>query len=377
MAGQRPAGHLAPGRTRSPPPAPVRPRWSARRGRRPRRNGRAPAARSGCPGGVSASARSKLASAAACPGRAPLPGEGEEPQRRRFQLRRLLGLPGGAGELERGRVVVGEHVGEVLDPVGRLRLDPGRRGDVAGGARGARELGVGDVAGQDVPEGVLGLARHRRVPRRAARAPCARARAACRTTALAVALAHLRRPPRPRRPCRSTAASASSDFASGVEGVEAGGDQRLHRGRERHLGALPELPARAVPHEQVAVLAAAGRTPRRRAGCPPARSRIGCCSSAGMHGASRAAPRRDGRSPRGERREVDRCRRCAAPPRSRGGARRARAGRCRRRAAAHLPRGRRGARGRRASRRRPSGGPRTRARSGAPRRPSPGTCATR
>ena len=52
------------------------------------------------------------------------PGEAEEPQRGRFELRGLLGLSGCPGELEGGRVVVGEHVGQVFDPLGRLRLDP-------------------------------------------------------------------------------------------------------------------------------------------------------------------------------------------------------------------------------------------------------------
>ena len=74
---------------------------------------------------------------------------------------RLFCLSGGAGEVEGGRVVVGEHVGEVLDPVGDLRFDPGRGRDVAGGAGGSRELGVGDVADESVAEGVLGLAVHR------------------------------------------------------------------------------------------------------------------------------------------------------------------------------------------------------------------------
>ena len=52
------------------------------------------------------------------------PGEGEEPQRRRFELGGLLGLSGGPRELQRRRVVVGEDVGEVLHALGGLRLDP-------------------------------------------------------------------------------------------------------------------------------------------------------------------------------------------------------------------------------------------------------------
>ena len=60
--------------------------------------------------------------------------QAEEAQRGCFELARLLALPGGAGELEGSRVVVGEHVGQVLDPVGSLRLDPGGCCDMAGGA---------------------------------------------------------------------------------------------------------------------------------------------------------------------------------------------------------------------------------------------------
>ena len=93
-----------------------------------------------------------------------LPGEGEEPQRRCLELGGLLGLPGGPRELQGRRVVVGEDVGEVLDPLGGLGLDPARRGDVTRGPRGSGELAVGDVAGQDVPEGVLGLALDRGTP---------------------------------------------------------------------------------------------------------------------------------------------------------------------------------------------------------------------
>ena len=92
------------------------------------------------------------------------PARDEEPQRRCLELGGLLGLSGGPRELQRGRVVVGEDVGEVLDAFGGLRLDPARGGDVAGGPGGSRELAVGDVAGEDVPEGVLGLALDRGAP---------------------------------------------------------------------------------------------------------------------------------------------------------------------------------------------------------------------
>ena len=69
-----------------------------------------------------------------------------------------VGSSGGAGELERLQVVVGEDVSEVLDAFARLALDPLRGCTVALGAGGARDLGVADVPHEDVPEAVLGLA---------------------------------------------------------------------------------------------------------------------------------------------------------------------------------------------------------------------------
>ena len=66
-----------------------------------------------------------------------LAGQGQVADRVRLELLRLLGLAGGAGELERAQVVVGEHVGQVLGPLAGLALDPGGRGAVAGGAGGA------------------------------------------------------------------------------------------------------------------------------------------------------------------------------------------------------------------------------------------------
>ena len=72
-------------------------------------------------------------------------------------------LPAGRpGELQRPRVVVGQQLGPVLGPVGGKRGDPLGRPAVLVGPGPPRELPVGDVADQDVAEGVLGLPRHRR-----------------------------------------------------------------------------------------------------------------------------------------------------------------------------------------------------------------------
>ena len=64
-------------------------------------------------------------------------GQHEVANRRRLELL-LLRRAGRAGELERGQVVVREHVGEVLRPIAGLVLDPGggRRWRAARAARG-------------------------------------------------------------------------------------------------------------------------------------------------------------------------------------------------------------------------------------------------
>ena len=61
------------------------------------------------------------------------PGEAEEAQGRSLELFCLLCLSRRLGEVEGARVVVGEHVGQVFDPLGCLRLDP----------RGGRHVAVG------------------------------------------------------------------------------------------------------------------------------------------------------------------------------------------------------------------------------------------
>ena len=97
----------------------------------------------------------------------PLAGEREEAPRRQGELRRLLRVAGGLGELECLQVVVGEHLGQVLDPLACLALDPGGRGAVPARPLRPRDLAVGDVADEQVPERVLALALHRARPGRA------------------------------------------------------------------------------------------------------------------------------------------------------------------------------------------------------------------
>ena len=129
-----------------------------------------------------------------------LAGQGQVADRVRLELLRLLCVGGGADELERAQVVVGEHVGEVFGPLAGLALEPGGGGTVAGGAGGAGDLRVADVPDQEVPEAVLGFALHR------ARAGGAHELLAGelvqRQLDLArVAVAHLRHAHPPRRAC--------------------------------------------------------------------------------------------------------------------------------------------------------------------------------
>ena len=62
---------------------------------------------------------------------------------------------GGRGQLERPQVVVREHLRPILGAVVGERLDPLGRAAVARRRGGARDLPVGDVAHEHVPERVL------------------------------------------------------------------------------------------------------------------------------------------------------------------------------------------------------------------------------
>ena len=68
----------------------------------------------------------------------------------------------GRGELERLEVVMGDRLGVVVGSP--ERLDPFRRRPVLVGAAGARDLRVGDVTDEQVPERVFALLAHRRAP---------------------------------------------------------------------------------------------------------------------------------------------------------------------------------------------------------------------
>ncbi len=96
----------------------------------------------------------------------PVPGQDQEAAGRLDQLvDPRLGLAGRPGVGERLAVVVGDDLGQVPDPLAGHRLDPlGDRLVAAGPAR-PRDLGVGDVPDQGVPEHVLVLVLDRGGPR--------------------------------------------------------------------------------------------------------------------------------------------------------------------------------------------------------------------
>src|SRR5439155_1629356 len=70
-------------------------------------------------------------------------------------------------QLKRLKVLMGEYLGQILHPIARLTLDPSGRRTMAAGPLRARDLAVGDVADEQVPERVLALAFHRAHPSRA------------------------------------------------------------------------------------------------------------------------------------------------------------------------------------------------------------------
>ena len=166
-----------------------------------------------------------------------LAGERQIADRVRLQLVRLLGLAGGAHELERLQVVVGEHVGEVVGALARPTLEPGGGCAVASGASGAGDLGVADVSDQQVPEAVLALVLHRGGGR-ATHELLARELVQRLLDVARVSLAHLGQGTAPEH-LADHGGVLEQALALLREGVQPGGNQRLDR--VRHL--LDHLPA--------------------------------------------------------------------------------------------------------------------------------------
>ena len=194
-----------------------------------------------------------------------LAGEGEVADRAFLELLRLSFLAGGAGELERLQVVVGEHVGQVFCPLARLALDPGGGGAVAGGAGGAGDLRVADVSDQQVPEAVLGLPLHR-AGARGADELLAGELVQGELDLARLARAHLGERAGPEDLAHHGGVLEQA-LALGGERVQAGGDQRLHR-----VGDLLDRPAQLTAvgeqtHELLRVERVAARPLEQRLLC--------------------------------------------------------------------------------------------------------------
>ena len=279
-----------------------------------------------------------------------LAGQGQVTDRVRLQLLRLLCVGGGADQLERGQVVVGEHVGEVLRPLACLSLEPGCGGTVAGGAGGAGDLPVADVPDQQVPEAVLAPRPASSSCGRGARAPCARARAA---------------PARPRAG-RASPISATAPAQKSLPMTDASCSRLFRSGESVSNRAAISACTESGSWTSSSVPESRSRSASRRTnssayrGLPPARSRSARCVSAGRTARSSSEPssRAVSSSESGARLIVVALR--VRPPRS-DAARTAPGGPCRAGGAARPPPSRPGARERRAERGPPSADPRRRA----------------
>jgi hypothetical protein len=186
-------------------------------------------------------------------GHGPVAGQDQEAAGRVVQGRGVLGGPGRPGQLQRGHVVVGQQLGMVGGPVGGDPLDPGRDGPVPGHPGRPRELAVGDLAGQVVPEGVLGLAGDRRAADGADERPAGQLLEAGPGGGRVVAGDGTKRPRPEDRADDGGVLEQGPEL--GGEGVEPGGDHRLDRvgqdrlgGREPHRAVVALQQALVVQH---------------------------------------------------------------------------------------------------------------------------------
>ena len=152
--------------------------------------------------------------------------------------------------------MIGEHVGQVLDPLTRLPLQPAGGRTMPAGPGRTRDLPVSHVADEQVPEAVLGLPLHRAGSGRAHQL-LARQLVQHQLHLVWVTPAHLGHGagpehfPHHRRVLEQTLAILA-------ERVQARGDQRLHRGRHLH-----NLRKRAAVGEQAHELLRIQRVPTR------------------------------------------------------------------------------------------------------------------
>ena len=186
-------------------------------------------------------------------GHGPVAGQDQEAAGGAVQGRGLVAGPRRPGQLQRRQVVVGEQLGMVGDPVAGDLLDPGGDRPVLGDPGRPRELAVGHLAGEVVPEGVLALAGDRGAAGGADERPAGQL--------LEVGLGAGRVPPadreqRPRPEHRADHRGVLQQrSALGGEGVQPGGDQGVDRvgkdrvgGREPHRGPVALQQAPVVEH---------------------------------------------------------------------------------------------------------------------------------
>ena len=186
-------------------------------------------------------------------GHGPVAGQDQEAAGGAVQGRGLVAGPRRPGQLQRRQVVVGEQLGMVGDPVAGDLLDPGGDRPVLGDPGRPRELAVGHLAGEVVPEGVLALAGDRGA------AGGADERAAGQLLELGLGAGRVPPADREQRPRPEHRADhrgvLQQRSALGGEGVQPGGDQGVDRvgkdrvgGREPHRGPVALQQAPVVEH---------------------------------------------------------------------------------------------------------------------------------
>ena len=145
----------------------------------------------------------------------------------------ILLLAGGAGQLQRLAVVMGEHIAEVVDAISGLGLDPGGSGPMPSGSAGARDLRVADVAHQQMPEAIFLLTLHRAAPGGPDQLLASQL-VEGELHLARIALSHAGERSRPKHLADHRGVLEQA-LALRRERVQASGDQGLHRVGEGHL----------------------------------------------------------------------------------------------------------------------------------------------
>ena len=239
-----------------------------------------------------ASARSRCASAAAVSRpSARSPARDRNRSAGASSSRSSVGLPRRACEVQRGGVVVGKNVGQVFDPAAvPWTRSTGQQQRVA---QRATLCGSCEYA----------TSRARTCQKAYSASPAIELCRAGRTSSLrtssrsvSVTSATSRSPIAATAPAQKTLPDdrgvGEQRLALGRQGVEAGGDQRADRAGQRDLGVLRAAASRPPSARGGPGPGAAGRTPRRTAGCPRRARGSVAASSAGSTVVSRSVATR-------------------------------------------------------------------------------------